>query len=458
MCEGPLIKSVILYALPLVATGLLQLLYNAADMIVVARFAGGTALAAVGSNGPLVNLIVNIFVGISVGASVIISRFYGAKDKMNLYESVHTAMAISLICGVITMTVGLLVSRQALELMSTPYDVIDQATLYLQIYFVGMPALMIYNFGGAILRAVGDTKRPLYILFASGAVNVALNLVLVIGFKLDVAGVAIATTVSQVISAVCVVVCLIRTTDDYKLEIARIRIYKDKFFAMLRNGIPAGVQGSIFSLSNIIIQSSVNSFGSAVMSGNSAAANVEGFVYVAMNAMHHTCLAFTAQNIGAGNFERLKKIFRTCTLFVVIIGVVLGWTAYIFGDQLLTLYTSGSSVESTVTPEQIIRYGKLRLSIISTTYFLCGIMEVLVGALRGMGSPWMPMLVSIAGVCGVRSRWIFTVFAAVSHTPESLYLSYTVSWLITSAVHYICYRRVRKKYLPKTASRSDIPA
>jgi len=448
MCEGPLLKSILLYALPLMATGLLQLLYNAADMIVVARFAGGTALAAVGSNGPLVNLIVNVFMGLSVGAGVIISRCYGAKDSKNLRESVHSAMGISVISGVVTMIIGLLVSRAALELMSTPDDVIEQATLYLRIYFLGMPALMIYNFGAAILRAVGDTKRPLYILSASGIVNVAFNLVLVIGFHLDVAGVAIATVVSQVVSAVAVVICLMKANDGYRLELRHIRIYKDKFILMMRHGIPAGIQGSIFSLSNIVIQSSVNSFGSAVMSGNSAAANVEGFVYVAMNSFHHTCLAFTAQNIGAGKYERLSKIFRTCLVLVTVIGLVLGCSLYVFGDTFLTFYTADSSVESTVAPAQIIEYGKLRLSIISTSYFLCGIMDVLVGALRGMGSPWMPMIVSIAGVCGVRIIWIFTVFRFVFHSPASLYLSYTVSWIITSAVHYICCRKVRKKYLP----------
>jgi Na+-driven multidrug efflux pump len=313
-----------------------------------------------------------------------------------------------------------------------------------------MPALIIYNFGAAILRAVGDTKRPLYILSASGIVNVALNLVLVICFRLDVAGVAIATAVSQAVSAVAVVICLMRATEDYKLELGRIRIYKDKLSLMMRHGIPAGIQGSIFSLSNIVIQSSVNSFGSAVMSGNSASANVEIFVYVAMNALHHTCLAFSAQNIGAGKYERLPKIFRTCIILVTVIGLVLGCSLYIFGDSLLTLYTADSSVESTVTPEEIIHYGKLRLSIISTSYFLCGIMDVLVGALRGMGSPWMPMIVSIAGVCGVRILWIFTVFRFVYHSPESLYLSYTVSWIITSVVHYICCRKVRKKYQVET--------
>ncbi len=445
MCNGSVLKNIFLYAAPLILTGLLQLFYNAADMIVVARWAGGTALAAVGSNGPLVNLIINVFVGLSVGASVIVARYFGARDDRNLHESVHCAMALSIICGLATMVIGLVISPWALKLMGTPVDVIDQATLYLRIYFLGMPAIMVYNFGAAILRAVGDTKRPLYILTAAGIVNVALNLVLVIGFHFDVAGVAIATTTSQVISAVAVVICLTRAKGVYRLELRRVRIYSSKLSAMLRHGIPAGIQGSIFSFSNIIIQSSVNSFGSAVMAGNSAAANIEGFVYVAMNAMHQTCLAFMSQNIGAGKIDRLGKIFRRCIACVTVVGLVIGWLIFIFGKPLLSLYTATSTTVTTITPEEIINAGMVRFSIISTTYFLCGIMDVLVGALRGMGSPWMPMIVSILGVCGVRMLWIFTVFRFL-HTPESLYISYTISWIITAIVHYICYRKVRKKY------------
>lgn len=445
MCNGPIFKNIVLYAVPLILTGLLQLLYNAADIIVVAKWAGGTALAAVGSNGALINLIVNVFVGLSVGASVIVSRYYGAGDKRNLHESVHCAMALSLICGVITLTIGLLVARPALEMMATPHDVIDQATLYLRIYFLGMPAFMIYNFGAAILRAVGDTKRPLYILTISGIVNVILNLILVICLHLDVAGVAIATTVSQVISAVWVVICLMRTSDVYKFEIRKLKIYRSKLSAMLRNGIPAGIQGSIFSISNILIQSSVNSFGSAVVSGNAAAANVEGFVYVAMNSMHHTCLAFMSQNIGAGRLERLSKIFRTCIITVTVIGIVVGGAVYIFGEQILTLYTASSSVDTSISPDQIRTYGMNRLAVICTLYFICGIMDVLVGALRGMGSPWMPMIVSIVGVCGIRIAWIFTVFR-IFNTPESLYVSYAVSWLVTASAQYICYIAVKKKF------------
>lgn len=454
MCNGSILKNIVLYAVPLMLSGLLQLLYNAADIIVVAKWAGGTALAAVGSNGSLINFIVNVFVGVSVGASVVVSRYYGAGDKRNLQESVHTAMALSLICGVVTLLIGVFVARPALTWMATPPDVIDQAALYLRIYFLGMPAFMLYNFGASILRAVGDTNRPFIILTVSGLVNVALNLVLVIGFHLDVAGVAIATTVSQIISAVWVVICLMRTTDDYRFEIRKLKIHRTKLNAMLRNGIPAGVQGSIFSISNILIQSSVNSFGSAVVSGNAASANIEGFVYVAMNAMHHACLAFMSQNIGAGKTDRLPKIFRTCIITVSIIGIVIGGAVCIFGEQILTLYTAASGADTSIAPAEIIHYGMRRLLTICSVYFVCGIMDVIVGALRGMGSPWMPMIVSIVGVCGVRITWIFTVFKFY-HTPESLYISYLISWIITAAAQYVCYLKAKKRFLTSDADLHD---
>lgn len=449
MCEGPLLGNILLYALPLIATGLLQLLYNAADLIVVARWAGGTALAAVGCNGSLVNLIVNVFMGLSVGASVIVSHAYGAGNRQDVHEGVHTAMALSIVSGLITMVIGLVISRQALVWMGTPDDVIDQADLYLRIYFLGMPACMIYNYGAAILRAVGDTKRPLYILTFSGLINVGLNLLTVIVFHMDVAGVAIATTVSQIISAVLVVICLIRAEDSYRYEIKKTRIYKDKLKEMLRHGIPAGIQGSIFSISNVIIQSSVNSFGSAAISGNAAAGNLEGFIYVAMNSLHHTCLAFTSQNLGARKPERIRKVFVTCLWLVAAIGAALGWGFYLAGRPLLSLYTAATTTETTISAEEILHYGMTRLTVIATTYFTCGIMEVVVGSLRGMGSPWMPMIVSIAGVCGVRIAWIYTIFRFVSHTLTSLYISYTISWVFTATVHIICYCFVYRKTVRK---------
>lgn len=438
MCNGRLLPNILKYSLPLMLTGLLQLLYNAADIIVVAKWAGGTALAAVGSNSALINLIVNLFIGLSVGASVAVSQYYGAEDRQNVHRAVHTAMAVSGISGIATMLIGLLIARPALEWMDTPVEVIDQSTLYLRIYFLGMPAAMIYNFGAAILRAVGDTKRPLYILTAAGLINVGLNLVLVIVFHLGVAGVAIATTVSQIFSAVMVVLCLIHSYDSYRLELRKLRIYKDKLLLMLRHGIPAGIQSSIFSASNIIIQSSVNSFGAAAVAGSAAAGNLEGFVYTSMNAFQHTCLAFTGQNIGAKRPERLRRIVWLCLLCVTVTGIAMSTILLLFGNEMLSLYTATSTVENAVSPAEILAFGMRRLWYICPGYFLCGIMEVLVGSLRGMGTSVTPMVVSILGVCGVRIVWVYTVFALINRTFETLFLSYPVSWLITLLAHAVC--------------------
>ncbi|MBE6758109.1 MAG: MATE family efflux transporter [Ruminococcaceae bacterium] len=438
MLNGSLLPNILLYTLPLIASGLLQFLYSAADMIVVARFAGGTALAAVGSTGSLVNLIVNVFIGMSVGAGVAIARAFGAGNRKDIHESVHTAMGISIISGIVTMVIGLIIAPAALRWMGTPPEVIDQSTLYLRIYFLGMPAMMVYNFGAAILRSVGDTRRPLYILALAGLVNVGLNLLLVIVFHLDVAGVAIATTVSQVISAVLAVLCLMRAEGVYRYRIRKTRIYKDKLLEMLRLGIPAGLQGSIFSISNILIQSSINSFGAAAVAGGAAASTVDGAIYISMNAMYQTCMAFTAQNVGARKPERLKKIVFTCLALVTVIGLIIGFLVVLFGEPLLTLFTSTSVTDTTVSPADILREGMVRLTILGYTYFLCGIMEVLVGAMRGMGSSWTPMIVSIAGVCGIRIVYIYTVFTFWYHSLPSLYLSYTISWVITAAIHAVC--------------------
>jgi len=447
MCQGPLFKNILLYALPLMASGVLQLVYNMADSIVVAKFAGGTALAAVGSTGSLSNLIINIAIGLSVGASVTVARAYGAGDREAVDQTVHTVISLALIAGVVTLLTGLLVSKQALIWMGTPDEVLDQAALYMRLYFIGMPFNMLYNYASAVLRAIGDTKRPLYILIISGLVNVGLNLFLVIVFHWDVAGVATATVISQVISAILTLRCLLTSDDCYRLEIKRLHIYKDKLIPVLRQGIPAGIQGSIFSLSNIVIQSSVNSFGVAAMSGSAAASNIEGIAFTAMNSLHHTCLAFTGQNLGAQNPQRMIKAQRICALTVAVIGIVLGNGIFLFGRQALQLYTAASSTSSTISNEAILDYGIRRMSIVITTYFLCGVMDVFTGALRGMGQSMMPMIVSIAGVCGVRMIWIFTVFKNLSHTYETVFLSYPISWFITGAFHFCCLLVLRKKLL-----------
>ncbi len=452
MLDGALVPSILAYTLPLIASGVLQLLYNAADMIVVARYAGGTALAAVGATGSLVSLMVSVFIGVSVGAGVAISHAFGAGNRKDIHEAVHTAMGISIVSGLFTMLLGLFLFPLALQWMNTPPEIIGQATLYLRIYSLGLPAMMIYNFGAAILRSVGDTKRPLYILTFSGLVNVVLNLILVIGYHLDVAGVAIATTVSQILSAAFAVLCLVRAEGVYRYRIRKTRIYKDKLLQMLRYGIPAGIQGSIFNMSNILIQSSINSFGAATVAGNAAASTVDGFIYTSMNALYQTCMAFTAQNVGAHKPERLKKILFTCLVTVTIVGLAVGLVVLAFGEPLLMLFTTTSAADTTVTPADILREGMVRLSVMGTTYSLCGIMEVFVGAMRGMGSSWTPMLVSIAGVCGIRIVYIYTVFAFWHHTLLSLYLSYTLSWFVTAAIHAVCWYFKHKKIVRESAT------
>ena len=402
---------------------------------------GSEALAAVGSTSSLINLLVNVFIGLSVGANVLAARFFGAGKKEELSDMVHTAIATSLISGIFLIFLGVLLARPALLLMETPENVIDQAVLYMRIYFIGMPATMAYNFGSAILRAAGDTKRPLYYLFAAGVVNVVLNLFFVIVCGLGVAGVAIATVISQVISAVLVIRCLALSDSDYKLDLKRLRIVPDKLLRMVQIGVPAGLQGALFSVSNVLIQSSVNSFGSVAMAGNTAASNIEGFVYTSMNAFHQTAISFTGQNYGARNYKRIGRILLTCQALVMVVGLLFGNAAYLLGDKLLLLYSS--------EPE-VITYGLLRMSIICTTYCLCGMMDVMVGSLRGMGYSVMPMLVSLTGACLFRILWIYTVFQEIP-TLQCLYWSYPVSWGLTFLAHLLCFVVVYRKLL-KTES------
>lgn len=429
MCNGPLFGKILRFAIPLMLSGILQLFFNAADIIVVGRFAGPTALAAVGSTGSLINLLVNVFIGLSVGANVLVARYFGARDMQQLHETVHTAILTSLISGVALVVLGLSLAEPLLTLMGTPADVLGQAALYMRIYFVGMPAMMLYNFGAAILRSVGDTKRPLYFLLIAGVINVGLNLVLVIVFHMGVAGVAIATAVSQVIAAVLVALCLIKSDAPYRLELKKLHIYKNKLLEMLRIGLPAGMQGAVFSISNVLIQSSINSFGSIAMAGNTAASNIENFVYTSMNSFHQTTLSFTGQNIGGRKYSRVSKILRINVLCVTVVGIVMGGGAYLFGDTLLSIYTSDPAVA---------QYGVERLFFLCLPYFVCGIMDTLVGSLRGMGSSITPMIVSLTGACALRVVWIMTVFQ-MDRTLPVLYSSYLVSWIVTALAHYITY-------------------
>ena len=439
MCSGSLLPKILLYSLPLMLSGILQLLFNAADIVVVGRFAGNDALAAVGSTSSLINLLVNVFMGLSVGTNVMVARFYGAGQKKELEEMVHTAILTSIVSGVILIFVGLALSRPALLLMDTPENVIDQSVLYIRIYFVGMPAMMLYNFGSAVLRAVGDTRRPLYFLMIAGVINVVLNLFFVISLSMGVAGVALATIISQAVSAILVLLCLMRSESDYRVELNKLRIVKDKMLKMIQIGLPAGMQGALFSVSNVLIQSSVNSFGSIAMAGNTAAQNLEGFVYTAMNALHQTCISFTGQNYGAKQYKRMGKILLICQGCVIVVGVLMGTGVYLAGGTLLKLYSPD--------PE-VIQYGMLRLSYICTTYALCGMMDVMVGSLRGMGYSIMPMLVSLTGACLFRIVWIMTIFKA-HHSLEILYVSYPFSWGLTFAAHLLCflvvYGRIRRQ-------------
>lgn len=438
MCNGPVLKKILIFSIPLMLSGVLQLLFNAADIIVVGRFAGSQSLAAVGSTTALINLLINIFIGLSVGANVVVARAYGGRRDKDVSEAVHTAIAVSIVSGVILIVMGFVFSKLMLELMGTPDDVIDKAVLYMRIYFAGMPVVMLYNFGSAILRAVGDTRRPLYFLSIAGAVNIVLNLFFVIVMHMDVAGVALATVISQCISAGLVLRCLAKSEGGLKLELSKIKIHRKKMFQIFKIGLPAGMQGAIFSVSNVLIQSSVNSFGSIAMAGNAASANIEGFVYNAMNAVYQTNLSFTSQNIGGKKYTRVNRILFACLGTVTVVGMILGFGAYAIGDELLLIYS---------TDPEVIRFGMLRMSIIATTYFTCGWMDTMVGSLRGMGYSVLPMIVSLTGACGLRILWIFTIFAQ-QRTLTSLYISYPVSWVITAGVHMLCYFLIKRK-LPK---------
>lgn len=435
MTSGPMLPGIFRFAIPLALSGMLQLAFNAADVIVVGKFAGSTALAAVGSTGALINLIINLFVGLSTGVNVLVANYRGAGRLEDVRKTVHTAMSVAFAGGILLVFIGIILARPMLELMDSPDTVIGQATLYMQIYFVGMPAFMVYNFGASVLRAVGDTKRPLIFLSIAGVINVVLNMIFVIFFHMGVAGVAIATVTSQVVSAVLIVRCMILSDGIYKLDLHNLRIDSRKLTRMLRIGLPAGLQGSLFSISNVLIQSSVNSFGDLVMAGNAAAGNLEGFVYTAMNALYQANLSYTSQNYGALKYKRIDRSLLLCLGVVTLIGGLLGNIVYLLGPHLLSLYDSDPAV---------IQYGMNRLAVIATTYFLCGIMEVASGSIRGLGYAIIPMVVSLSGACIMRIVWIYTVFAMVP-TQFVLYLSYPISWVLTFAAHLVTYFIVRKK-------------
>ena len=434
MCNGTLMDKLISFSLPLMLSGILQLLFNAVDIIVVGRFTGSQALAAVGSTTALINIFTNLFIGISLGANVLAARFYASGKEKEMSETVHTSITLALISGLVMALAGVLLARFALNLMGTPNDVIDQSVLYMRIYFLGMPFFMLYNYGAAILRAVGDTKRPLFFLVISGMTNAVLNLVLVIVFHMGVAGVAIGTIVSQLISSILVLRCLYTSNTSYRLYFSKLGIKTQYLKQIFQVGIPAGIQSTVINLSNALLQSSVNSFGSVAMAGYTAANNIFGFLYMSVNAVTQSCMSFTSQNYGVKKLKRMDRVLLDCMILSVGVALPLGCGAYFFGPELLKIYTSDADV---------IRCGVEVLAFTTVPYFCCGIMDLLPGALRGMGYSGVPMILSIIGTVGTRIVWIFGLFPA-HRSLSFLFISYPVSWILTILMQAVCFCFVRK--------------
>ena len=434
MCNGTLMDKLISFSLPLMLSGILQLLFNAVDIIVVGRFTGSQALAAVGSTTALINIFTNLFIGISLGANVLAARFYASGKEKEMSETVHTSITLALISGLVMALAGVLLARFALNLMGTPNDVIDQSVLYMRIYFLGMPFFMLYNYGAAILRAVGDTKRPLFFLVISGMTNAVLNLVLVIVFHMGVAGGAIGTIVSQLISSILVLRCLYTSNTSYRLYFSKLGIKTQYLKQIFQVGIPAGIQSTVINLSNALLQSSVNSFGSVAMAGYTAANNIFGFLYMSVNAVTQSCMSFTSQNYGVKKLKRMDRVLLDCMILSVGVTLTLGCGAYFFGPELLKIYTSDADV---------IRCGVEVLAFTTVPYFCCGIMDLLPGALRGMGYSGVPMILSIIGTVGTRIVWIFGLFPA-HRSLSFLFISYPVSWILTILMQAVCFCFVRK--------------
>lgn len=439
MLQGPLYSGIIRYTIPIILSSVLQLLFNAADLVVVGQFCGSISVGAVSATGAITNLIINLFVGLSIGAGVCVAHALGGRKDEEVHRTVHTAIPVALISGVILTIIGVVFAKPLLEMMSTPEDVLPLSSLYMTIYFAGITFTILYNFASSILRAAGDTKGPLIYLTAAGVINVILNLIFVIVFRMNVAGVALATIIAQAVSAFLVVRALMRRTDACKLHLKKMKIHKAQLVKMVQIGIPAGVQGSMFSISNVIIQSSVNSFGSATLvAGNGAAGNIEGFVYMALNAFSQTVVNYVGQNAGAMQYDRIRKVFRACLNCVCVVGLTMGPLVYFAAPALLKFYIPDS--------QEAIAYGVTRMAYVCLPYFMCGLMDLATGALRGMGTSFIPMIVSILGVCGFRIAWVYTVFQIPGyHTPQCLYLSYIISWTLTFVVQFFLLEVVLKK-------------
>lgn len=435
MCHGSIMDKLVSFSLPLMLSGILQLMFNAVDIIVVGRFGGSQSLAAVGATTALIAVFTNLFIGVSLGANVLAARFYAARREKEMSDTVHTAILFALLSGLFMAAAGQILAKPALEILGTPEDVIGLSVLYMRIYFLGMPFFMLYNYGAAVLRAVGDTKRPLVFLIISGITNAALNVVLVVYFHLDVAGVAIATVISQLISSSLVLACLMRSESSYRLHVTKLKIRKDYLFLIFQVGIPAGIQSTVINLSNALLQSSVNSFGSTAMAGYTAANNILSFMYASVNSVTQACMSFTSQNYSVGEYKRMDKVLGDCLILTVITAGSMGTCAYVFGPQILGVYTSDA---------EVIRCGMEILSISSVPYFLCGIMDLFPGSLRGMGHSGVPMILSVLGTVGTRLIWIFGVFPQ-HRSLYVLFISYPASWFITIVMQVVCFYFVRKK-------------
>ena len=442
MLQGPLFLNIVTYTIPIILTSLLQLLFNAADLVVVGRFCGSISVAAVGATGYITNLTVNLFMGLSIGAGVCMAHAVGGRDEQAMHRTVHTALPTALVSGGALTVIGVAFSETFLIWMGTPEEVLPLSTLYMRLYFCGMTFHMVYNFCAAILRAAGDTKGPLIYLTIAGVVNVVLNVIFVTLCDMNVAGVALATAISQGVSAVLVVRALMHRNDECRLHLKKMRFYKAQLLKMIGKGLPAGIQGSMFSISNVVIQSSINSFGDVFMSGNAAASNIEGFAYVCMNAFHQTALNFTGQNVGAGQYKRVSKIAGICLASVAVVGLVIGGAMYLFAPQLLSIYITDS--------REAIAHGVHRMAYLVIPYFLLGLQDVTTGMLRGLGASLAPMLVSVLGVCGLRIVWVSTVFQMPQfHTPDWLFVSYPISWAVTFVAQLVLYTLVYRRYMTR---------
>ena len=438
MTKGSIFWVLLKFSIPLICSSILQLLFNAADVIVVGQFAGDESLAAVGATTAIINLLVNLFIGLSVGTTVIAANFFGSNRNEELSQTVHTAILISVIGGIILSIVGVVFSKQILQITKTPKEILDLATVYLKVYFAGILPTVVYNFGCALLRAKGDTKRPLYVLLFSGFINVILNLIFVIVFNMNVAGVALATVISQIIASIFIIKFLIDENSSFKLIFSKLKINLQIFIKIIKIGVPAGFQGIIFSLSNVIIQSAINSFGANVIAGNSAASNLEGFVYIAMNSFAQGALTFVSQNLGAKKYDRIKKSVGISLGCILVIGLILGNVIVLFGNNLLRLYSENPAV---------IDYGMNRLRLICSIFVLCGLMDVMGNIIRGLGHSFLPMIITLIGACGIRILWIKTIFEVSKfHTCEMIFISYPISWIVTFIALFISFLFIIKKW------------